>query len=83
MNRLVKKKMLEPGLLDQTRELLLLHHSTLYTRQKRRAKTGQQLHIIRSLAEIGKRHSTKDVKSESLVVAFVFSFAAQIPPVSL
>ncbi len=61
VQRMVKKKMLEPGLKDQTRELLLLHHSTLYTRQKRHAKSGQQLHIIRSLAEIGKRHSAKDV----------------------
>ncbi|KAM7534494.1 hypothetical protein Aperf_G00000106244 [Anoplocephala perfoliata] len=61
VQRMVKKKMLDPGLADQTRDLLLLHHSTLYTRQKRRAKTGQQLHIIRSLAEIGKRHSAKDV----------------------
>lgn len=58
---MVKKKMLDPGLHDQTRDLLLLHHSTLYSRQKRRARTGQQLHIIRSLAEIGKRHSAKDV----------------------
>lgn len=58
---MVKKKMLDPSLRDQTRDLLLLHHSTLYTRQKRRVKTGQQLHIIRSLAEIGKRHSAKDV----------------------
>ena len=67
MTRLVKKKMLAAGLGDQMRELLLLHHSTLYTRQKRRARTGQQLHIIRSLAEIGKRHSAKDVnKRESL-----------------
>ena len=58
---MVKKKMLPAGLREQMRDLLLLHHSTLYTRQKKRAKTGQQLHIIRSLAEIGKRHSAKDV----------------------
>ncbi|VDD83090.1 unnamed protein product [Mesocestoides corti] len=59
--RMVKKKVLDGGLRDQMREVLLLDHSTLYTRQKRRAKAGQQLHIIRSLAEIGKRHSAKDV----------------------
>ncbi|VDM22053.1 unnamed protein product [Hydatigera taeniaeformis] len=71
---MVKKKMLEPGFQDQTRELLLLHHSTLYTRQKRRAKSGQQLHIIRSLAEIGKRHSAKDVnKCEFVQPLFVSS----------
>ncbi|VDO08112.1 unnamed protein product [Rodentolepis nana] len=67
VQRMVKKKMLDPNLRDQTRDLLLLHHSTLYTRQKRRAKTGQQLHIIRSLAEIGKRHSAKEVHKMSHV----------------
>ncbi|KAL5972165.1 hypothetical protein TSMEX_000104, partial [Taenia solium] len=67
VQRMVKKKMLEPGFREQTRELLLLHHSTLYTRQKRRAKSGQQLHIIRSLAEIGKRHSAKDVNKRKFV----------------
>ncbi|KAM3174940.1 hypothetical protein ACTXT7_009528 [Hymenolepis weldensis] len=67
VQRMVKKKMLDPSLREQTRDLLLLHHSTLYTRQKRRVKTGQQLHIIRSLAEIGKRHSAKDVNKLSHV----------------
>ncbi|VUZ39942.1 unnamed protein product [Hymenolepis diminuta] len=67
VQRMVKKKMLDSSLRDQTRDLLLLHHSTLYTRQKRRVKTGQQLHIIRSLAEIGKRHSAKDVNKLSHV----------------
>ncbi len=61
VQRMVKKKMLEPGLKDQTRELLLHHHPTLYPRQKPHPNSAQQLHIIRSLAEIGKRHSAKDV----------------------
>lgn len=63
--------MLPAGLSEQMRDLLLLHHSTLYTRQKRRAKPGQQLHLIRSLADIGKRHSAKDVNKCKFTKAYL------------
>ncbi|BHF83645.1 Sodium bicarbonate cotransporter 3 [Sparganum proliferum] len=64
--RLVRKKQLASDLMEQTKNLLHLHHSTIYSRQKRQ-KGAQQLHLIRSLAEIGKRQSAKEVTKMSHV----------------